>query len=85
MSKMQVESEGVMKVEYINKRWINPKPLDELLAKLRYRVVGKLDEDNYIVRRNKPVPDCLARFYVFHISWGDVANVKKYKLFRVTI
>jgi hypothetical protein len=74
-----------MKVEYVNKRWVTPQPAVILIRKLGYRLVGQLDNDNFIVQRRGERRHAPTRFHVLHISWDTSFLVEKYKLFRVTI
>ena len=66
---------------YTNKVWLkNPTALKKLLRRLGYRLLGRVgEEDDYLVQR---YGEKRAVFHLFHISWGDVDQVEKYKLFR---
>ena len=70
-------------VTYSSKRWLGKQqPVGELIRNLGYRLVGEIDQDNYVIQRRgetRPI------FHLFHISWGDKDAVEKYKLFRVNI
>jgi len=70
-------------VAYTSKRWLGKsQPIGELIRNLGYRLVGEINEDNYIVQRrgdHRPI------FHLLHISWGDKDAVEKYKLFRINV
>ena len=70
-------------VTYTSKRWTGKQlPVGELIRSLGYRLIGEVDEDNFVIQRrgeSRPI------FHLFHISWGDKDAVEKYKLFRINV